>query len=159
SATGVVPPFDPKQGYAIFDPVEPFVYTLQSSQIHVFEIVDFSNGTVVESNGSPYPIPIGSGGLVLTHNSSTQPPAQHVAELVPPAMNFQTTNLGQSTSNPPLLLTNIGTEPLNIADIATSDASNFAFTTTCPLQLASRTSCSITVTFSPTVAAPLGATL
>jgi len=154
-------PFDLNPGMTVAHPVEPYLYILQSDQIHVFEITDFTSGALHELVSSPAALVEGAGsvGLALTHNAINQAAPPDAAQLVPAAIDFIDTTIGQSVSNDSALLTNTGTEPLNTTvTITGSDQSDFT-TTTCASPLAPRTSCSITVTFSPTLAGARQATL
>jgi hypothetical protein len=153
--------FNLNPGMTVANPVEPYLYVLQSDQIHVFEITDFTSGALHELVSSPVNLVEGAGsvGLALTHNAINQAAPQDAAQLVPAAINFIDTKIGQSVSDNSALLTNTGTEPLNATvTITGADQSDFT-TTTCASPLASRTSCSITVTFAPTLSGARQATL
>jgi hypothetical protein len=154
-------PFNLGRGSAVAHPVEPYLYTLQSDHIHVFEITDFTSGVLRELTNSPVTVVEGEGsiGLALTHNAVGQTAPQDAAQLVPAAINFIDTTVGQSVSDSTALLTNTGTEALNVTvTIAGADQSDFSVTP-CPSPLAVRTSCKITVTFKPTQAGARQATL
>jgi Abnormal spindle-like microcephaly-assoc'd, ASPM-SPD-2-Hydin len=153
--------FDLKPGMTVADPVEPYLYILQSDQIHIFEITDITSGTLRELVSSPVTLieSAGSVGLALTHNAINQAAPPDAAQLVPAAINFNDTTIGQSASNNSPLLTNTGTEPLNVVvTISGADQNDFT-TTTCASPVAPQTSCSITVTFAPTLAGARQATL
>ncbi len=154
-------PFNLVRGTTVAHPVVPYLYNLQSGQLHVFEITDFTLGALRELPGSPVVILEGasSRGLVLTHNASGQTAPQDAAQLVPTAINFIDTTVGQSMSDNSALLTNTGTEALNVtATISGADQGDFS-TTTCASPLAPRTSCKITLTFTPTQSGARQATL
>ena len=156
-------PFNLGRGATLAHPVEPYLYTLQSGgEIHVFEITDETSGALRELTDSPYNVPgaEGAGGLTLTHDAASQTPAATSAQLVPAAINFAgDTPVGQSVADNSALLTNTGTEALSIkVTITGADQSDFS-TTNCPSPLAPRTSCPITVTFTPTQAGAREATL
>jgi Abnormal spindle-like microcephaly-assoc'd, ASPM-SPD-2-Hydin len=153
--------FDLNPGKTVANPVEPYLYILQSDQIHVFEITDFTSGALHELVSSPVNLVEGTGsvGLALTHNAINQTAAQDAAQLVPAVINFIDTTVGHSVSDNSALLTNTGTEPLNVTvTITGADQSDFT-TTTCVSPLAPRTSCPITVTFVPTLSGARQATL
>jgi hypothetical protein len=145
-------PFSLGHGTTVAHPVEPYLYTLQSGgQIHVFEITDFTSGALHELADSPYTVAgaEGVGGLALTHNAASQTAASIAAQLVPSAINFDDTAVGLPVSNNSALLTNTGTDALGVTvTITGADQSDFS-TTACPSPLAARTSCPITVTFTP----------
>ncbi len=104
------------QGNVVAHPVEPFIYVLEGGQIHVFEIEDLPTGAVLELNDSPYVIQgaAGSAGLVLTHNAATQIATPHAAKLVPSAIDFDDTNIGQaSPAAPSVAPTAAATAPPN----------------------------------------------
>jgi 6-phosphogluconolactonase (cycloisomerase 2 family) len=154
-------PFNLVRGTTVAHPVEPYLYALESDQLHVFEITDFTSGALRELTSSPVIVveSAGSVGLVLTHNAIGQAAPQDAAQLVPAAINFTDTIIGQSVSDSSALLTNTGTEALNITTTITgADQSDFT-TTTCASPLAPRTSCKIAVTFKPTQAGARQATL
>jgi Abnormal spindle-like microcephaly-assoc'd, ASPM-SPD-2-Hydin/Lactonase, 7-bladed beta-propeller len=155
-------PFNLGRGNTVAHPVEPYLYTVQSGgQIHVFEVTDSTSGALRELGDSPYTVAgaEGSGGLALSHNAAAQTAAPLAAQLVPSEINFVDTTLGQSVSDNSALLTNTGTQALNMTvSITGADRDDFS-TTTCPSPLATRTSCPITVTFTPTQAGARQATL
>jgi hypothetical protein len=160
SASPAPLPFSLGRGSTVADPVEPYLYTLQSGELHVFVIKDHTTGAVIEANGSPYQIPLGSGGLAITHNAATQTALPHAAQLLPSSINFIDTIIGQTNSATPAVLTNTGTQPLKIFSISINgaDASDFS-STDCPPQLAPGTPCSVTVSFIPNQSGALQATL
>lgn len=152
STSSTVVPFEILPGNTVAHPVEPYLYNLQSAQIHVYEITDFTSGALSELTDSPYPVTDGSGaaGLALTHNAASQTAAPITAQLVPALINFDETAVGLTVTNSSALLTNTGTQALNITVAVTgADQGDFS-ATSCPSPLASRTSCQISVTFRPT---------
>ncbi len=70
------------------------------------------------------------------------------AVLSPDNLSFSTTNVGTSSAPQNIQLSNPGNATLNIASIATSP--NFTQTNNCASTLAASSSCTISVTFSPT---------
>src|SRR6201999_4016490 len=97
------------RGNTTAHPVEPFLYTLQNGgKIHVYEITDFTSGALRELPDSPYTVDgaQGAAGLTLTHNAALQTAATVAAQLVPSAINFINTTIGQSISDNSALLTN-----------------------------------------------------
>ncbi|MBV9885832.1 MAG: choice-of-anchor D domain-containing protein, partial [Acidobacteria bacterium] len=161
STSGGPVPFNLGGGATVAHPVEPYFYTLASGQVHVFEITDFTSGALREITSSPYTVSgaEGAGGLTLTHDAASQSATATAAQLVPSAINFVDTTVGQSVSDNSALLTNAGTQALTVTiSITGADQADFN-ATTCPLLLAARTSCPITVTFTPTQAGARQATL
>jgi 6-phosphogluconolactonase (cycloisomerase 2 family) len=144
-------------GNTVADPVEPYLYSLQSGQLEVFAITDITTGALVQ-NGSPFPVR-GAPNLTLTHNAAGRSSTPLAALLNPSSLNFNETDIGQSSSGASALLTNTGTQSLDITSITLSDQTNFAKTTNCPLQLALGSSCTITATFTPTLAGALQTTI
>src|SRR5580698_6520810 len=55
SSTGVGPPLTLKPGNVVADPVEPYLYTLQSSVIQVFAIADIATGALTPLGSSQLP--------------------------------------------------------------------------------------------------------
>ncbi len=121
-------------GNTVADPVEPYLYSLQSGQLEVFAITDITTGALVQ-NGSPFPVG-GAPNLTLTHNAAGRSSTPLAALLNPSSLNFNETDIGQSSSGASALLTNTGTQSLDITSTPLSDQTNFAKTTNCPLQLA-----------------------
>ncbi len=168
SISAAPPPFTLGHGNAVTHPVASYLYTLQNgAQIHVFEITDSTSGALRELSDPPYTVAGASGaaGLTLTHNAASQTGA--AASLLPRAINFSQTTVGQSVSDSSALLTNNGTEVLNVSvsiitadqnSITGADQNDFS-ASPCPSSLAARTSCPITVTFKPTQAGTRQATL
>jgi hypothetical protein len=157
-------PFTIGHGNTVAHPVERYLYTLQSGgKIHVFEITDFTSGAVSELTDSAYTVAGGSGaaGLTLTHNASSQTAVPIAAQLVPAIVNLGEATVGLSVSNNSAILTNTGTQALSVSiSITGADQGDFKFDpASCPSQLAARTSCSITVTFTPTEPGARQATL
>jgi 6-phosphogluconolactonase (cycloisomerase 2 family) len=160
STSATPPPFTLSHGNTVAHPAASYLYTLQSgAQIYVFEITDFTSGALRKLSDPPYAVAgaKGAAGLTLTHNAASQTGA--AASLFPPAVNFTQTTVGQSISDNSTLLTNTGTEVLNVtASIVGADQSDFT-ATTCPPSLPVRMSCSITVTFKPAQSGTRQATL
>ena len=89
---------------------------------------------------SPHTIPLTGTGLLPT------------ASVSPTSLTFLDLPVGSTSPGQTVTLSNTSTAPLPIASIATSG--DFARTTNCPISpatLAAETSCTIDVTFSPTV--------
>jgi hypothetical protein len=72
-----------------------------------------------------------------------------VVSLAPLSLSFNSQSTGTTSSAKSLTLSNTGTAALNIASIV-STTSDYAQTNNCPATLATSTSCTINVTFSPT---------
>jgi hypothetical protein len=87
------------------------------------------------------------------------PPVPAVS-LAPASLSFGSVGLGLNSALP-VTLQNIGTGPLQISGISITgaQAGNFVETNTCGSSLAVAGSCTITVTFAPTVAGAQNATL
>jgi 6-phosphogluconolactonase (cycloisomerase 2 family) len=160
SPTSTVPPFSVKSGNIVADPVKHYLYTIDSTQLHSYEIVDFTTGAVMERTGLPYSIPTGAGGLAITHNAARQAVEPHAATLLPPSINFIDTVVNTSSSVSTAVLTNAGTQPLNINSIMATGADGTSFAaSTCPAQLPVESSCTIYVKFTPTQSGALQAPL
>jgi Bacterial Ig domain/Abnormal spindle-like microcephaly-assoc'd, ASPM-SPD-2-Hydin len=85
--------------------------------------------------------------------------AAPVAQVAPTSLTFANTNVGTTTAAQNVTLSNIGSAPLTIANIAVSDTTNYAQTSSCVLLLAPGASCTISVTFHPTTFGPKNANL
>jgi hypothetical protein len=105
------------------------------------------NGTVtVVSNAasSPNTVPLSGTGVAA--------PTGPAASLSPPALNFAGQVVGTSSVAQALTLTNVGDSTLTIASIAASG--DFSQTNGCAATLAAAASCTINVTFTPTLVGP-----
>jgi hypothetical protein len=110
------------------------------------------------------------GSLTITDNATGAPQyvdltgtavAGPASSISPFSLTFPTTTIG-STSTLPLTITNIGSGTLNVTAISStgSNASYFTHTSNCGGNpLAQGASCTVQVTFKPTAAVSLGATL
>ena len=99
------------------------------------------------AGGSPQGVPLSGTGM-------TSAPS---VTLSPTSVGFGNQNVGTTSAAQTVTLTNTGTAPLTITSIALggTNAADFAESATCPLSpdtLASGGTCTITVTFSPSVA-------
>lgn len=108
--------------------------------------------TVTDSVAGPQIVAISGTGVA--------PPAP-VAALTPSSLAFATTNVSSTAATQTLTLTNSGNAPLLLGGISIggSNASSFAQTNNCGTSVAAGGSCTITVSFTPTAAGALSATL
>lgn len=83
------------------------------------------------------------------------------ATLSPTSVNFGNQNVSTSSAAQPVTLTNSGTAPLTINDIALSgsNAADFAQSNTCPGSLSPGLSCTMNITFTPSALGAETATL
>ena len=96
--------------------------------------------------------------------SGTGATAAPLVSLNPTLLNFGNANVGSSSPGQTVTLTNSGTIPLSISNIALTgtNANDFTQTNTCPggtNTLAAKVSCTISVTFSPTTSGARSASL
>lgn len=89
----------------------------------------------------------GSGTELSLSGSGTNPPMS-TATLSPSSNHFASITAGTSGTPVPFTLTNNGSSPMSISQIASSNAS-FTETNNCGASLAGNGSCTIMVTFSP----------
>jgi sugar lactone lactonase YvrE len=84
-----------------------------------------------------------------------------VASLTPPTLAFNPTVIARSSAAQMVTLTNTGTAPMQLAGIGFTgaNANSFSQTNNCPATLAGAASCTINVTFTPTVGGALTANL
>ena len=80
----------------------------------------------------------------------TAAPPSPAVSLTPASLAFGSQGVGTTSASQPLTLQNVGTATLNIGSIAASG--DFAQTNNCGATLAASASCTINVTFTPTVA-------
>jgi subtilase family serine protease len=112
-----------------------------------------------------------SASLHITDNAFGSPQAVALAgtgaaaaptvTLSASALTFGSTTVGSSNTAPAITLTNSGTGALTITSIAITgtNATSFSATNTCGTSVAKGASCSITITFKPTAAGTLTASL
>jgi hypothetical protein len=116
------------------------------------------NGIAVDASGSAYVTggtAVLDGDAIVAKISPGSPvPA---ARLSSSSLTFGSQNVGSSTVSQPVTLNNPGTAQLTITSIATS--ANFGETDNCGGSVAASDSCSIYVTFTPTVTGPLAGRL
>jgi hypothetical protein len=82
-----------------------------------------------------------------------------VASLSAPSLTFASTTVATSAATQAVTLTNAGTGPMTISGVSLSGANvaSFSDTTTCGATLAVNASCTVTVTFKPTLDGALSA--
>jgi hypothetical protein len=111
-----------------------------------------------------------SGSITVTDSAANSPQAvtlagtgvgNPVATLNPTSLSFGNENLGVTSAAQTVSLTNTGSDILKVSSIAVTagETSDFASTNNCPASLAPNGSCTISVTFTPTVAGSRGATV
>jgi hypothetical protein len=148
-------------GNTVADPIEPYLYTLTSGQVHVLRI-DLTSGSLAELHGSPYNVGNGSNGLATT-NSTSPTISGLAAGLTPSVLNFPDTPVTQPSAPELVHLNNTGTQPLDVTTsaiaITGADQSDFSLTQNCPPLLASPGNCTINITFQPTQSGARQATL
>ena len=97
------------------------------------------------------------GSVILTDNAANSPQTillagtgilGPVAGLSPATLTFTNTSVGATSAPLAVTLSNTGSAPLNIANVASSG--DFAQTNTCGASVAAGTSCTLSVTFTPT---------
>ncbi len=103
------------------------------------------------ATGSPQSVSLAGTGQVLTTTISVSPTA----------LTFATQNTGTTSAAQSVTITNTGNQPVTISSIALggTNAADFTETNNCPASLAVSGTCSINVTFSPTVAGTRTASL
>lgn len=116
-----------------------------------------------------------SGSLVLTDNSFNQAgTSQSIAltgtgamgaipqlSLTPSSLTFAAQAIGTSSSAQSITLTNSGAAALNFSSIQLGgvNSADFSMTQSCPIVLAAKATCSLSVVFSPLAAGPRSASL
>jgi uncharacterized repeat protein (TIGR01451 family) len=95
--------------------------------------------------GSPQTVSLTGTGTTATAPAVT---------LAPTSLTFASQTVGTTSPSQAVTLTNSGSAPLTITGITVTgaDAGDFAQTNTCPASLAAGANCTITVTFTPTLA-------
>ena len=158
-----------KSGTAVADPQGPYIYSLLNDGIHAF-VVDATTGNIAAINGSPFQPPqfvsAGIGGLAM-YAAPMQTKTGPAAQLFPPSLTFPSITTGQTSSTQFLNITNTGTTAVTLTKVTLSGAgaANFAETPNCSLPALLQagntiaSSCSISVTFTPTTSGQLQAAL
>jgi sugar lactone lactonase YvrE len=115
------------------------------------QIVDNMVGVLTSSSAlTQYYGPYYVFGATLVPLPSPHPSAISVS---PAALTFAAIqDIGTSSSSQPATISNFGGSPLNFSSISASD--QFTQTTNCPSSLAPGVSCTVNVSFVPTVAGP-----
>ena len=144
----------------VADPQGPYLYTLLNGSLHGFQ-VDSTTGAVSELSGSPFSDGSSNyfeSGLFIT-NTNPQASSGPYLELSGSGA-FPQTPVGQRASQT-LGLSNIGniTMSLTSLTIAGDSTGSFSQTNTCTAVLAPNAACQVTISFTPTTAGVLGATL
>jgi sugar lactone lactonase YvrE len=104
------------------------------------------------ATGSPQTVSLtGTGAAVLVP----------LATLAPTTLTFPSTTVGTSATSLPITLSNPGTAALAISNITITgtNATSFGQTNSCSASLAAGASCTITVSFTPTAAGALAASI
>jgi len=107
-----------------------------------------ASGTVTVTDNAA-----GSPQTVSLTGSGTAP----IVSLSPTSLNFGNQSVGTTSQALPVTLTNTGTSVMNISGIAAS--ANFAQTNNCGSTLAAAESCTINVTFTPSVSGSASGTI
>jgi 6-phosphogluconolactonase (cycloisomerase 2 family) len=144
----------------VADPQGPYLYTLLNSALHGFQI-DPTAGAISELPGSPFTD--GSANLYATglYITNTNPQASSGPYLELSGNGaFPQTQVGQNSS---LIvgLSNLGNVAMSLTSVAIvgDSTSSFSLASTCTTVLTPNASCQVTVTFTPTTAGLLQASL
>ncbi len=104
----------------------------------------------------PWPAP--NWGSTVTNPPTTTPPVTGPAiSLSPASLSFGTQSIGQTSAAQAVTVTNTGNAAATLSGVTASG--DFARTTTCGSSLAAGTSCTASVTFTPTAAGSRNGTL
>jgi len=146
----------------VADPQGPYLYTLLSGSLHGFQ-ADPTSGAITELSGSPFTD--GSAnyyetGLFIT-NTNPQASSGPYLEISGGGAFPQTPVGTTSPQTVTVSLSNIGdvTMSLTSLGIVRDSTSSFSETNSCSIALAPGAACQVTVSFTPTTAGALGATL
>ena len=144
------------KGKVAADPAGPFVYSLGNAGVDVFQI-DAATGNLTEIPGAPFATgasgSAGSEGLAVA-GSAIQSVSGPAAQIFPAAQDFGQIAEGQSSATKILAVVNVGSQTLGITGITVSgaNAGDFAESSTCGATLAANANCSISITFTPSLA-------
>ena len=141
-------------GSAAADPLGPYIYSLQSDGVQGF-LVDPQTGALSELPGSPFGGNAALGSLAIT-GAPVQAVSGPAAALFPASEDFGTITIGQSSGSKLVTLTNIGGQALSLTSISVTGANSadFVATPNCslPTALSPNSTCTISLTFSPSAA-------
>jgi hypothetical protein len=122
--------------------------------------VDASGAAYLSGSGSPPSTPGVYPSVGANFIAKFSPGIAPQAQLSPSSLTFGSQPIGSTSPSQPVVLTNTGGSPLNIAIVAdTYSPANYAQTNNCSLSVAPDASCTIDVTFNPMVAGNPGAFL
>ncbi|HEX4380370.1 MAG TPA: choice-of-anchor D domain-containing protein, partial [Candidatus Acidoferrum sp.] len=157
-----VPQLPLSPGNTVADPLEAYLYSLQRGQLQVLHIDPISGALAQIGPTQDISDGGGSGGLAIT-NSAAPTVAGLNAGFAPPALSFPDTSATQPSQPELIHLTNTGTQPLDITlssiVITGADAADFVLTQSCTTPLQPHASCTISIIFTPAIAAPRQAML
>jgi len=113
------------------------------------------------ASGASVTLNVGSQHIQTVSLSGTGIAASPIAHLSVTSLTFNGQTIGTTSSARTVTLTNTGVAVLTITGIVLTgtDASDFAQTNTCPSSLAVNASCTISVTFTPSVSGSLSAAI
>jgi 6-phosphogluconolactonase (cycloisomerase 2 family) len=151
-------------GASVADPMGPFIYSVLSQGIHVYQ-VDQQSGNLTEIPGSPFNAGmtgvVSALGLAISGN-----PIQAVsgpAATIYPSTGYSGGTIAVGSSGPTgvFSLVNVGDQPLTINSfsIVGPNASSFSQSHTCTATLATNANCSISINFMPASTGTFSATL
>jgi hypothetical protein len=149
----------------IADPQGLYIYSLQNDGVHVFETGP--DGALAEIPGSPFTTGWNGSRGLTTYGTPVQAVTGAVAQIFPPSEDFESINIGQTVGPKPISVTNIGSLPLTVTAvmITGANASDFMTPMTCspqaflPANSGAGSTCSVSVSFTPTAAGPRQAIL
>jgi 6-phosphogluconolactonase (cycloisomerase 2 family) len=142
-----------QSGSAAVDPLGPYIYSLEETGIHAFQI-DPQSGALSEIPGSPFPVAFpGPGGLAIS-GAPVQAVSGPVAALFPSSEAFGSFAIGQSSSSRIVSLTNTGDQALSLAPFSVTGANkaDFHAAPNCPALLHPNGTCTISLLFTPAAA-------
>ncbi len=114
--------------------------------------------------------PIVTGGMVATLSAcgggggsggSSAPTAEPLAAISYVSFAFGNQRVGTASSSQAVAISNVGTAPLSITNVALSgtNAASFTISNSCGATLAANSHCTVVITFSPTATGAMTATL
>lgn len=148
-------------GKVAADPMGPFLYSLGRTGVDVFQI-DAQNGNLTEVSGAPFATGASGGSLGLAiSGSAVQSVSGPAAQVFPASADFGQVTVGATSSTKIVSVVNVGDQTLAISGISVggTNAADFHQSNTCAATLAPNTNCSVSVLFSPSLAATEQASL
>jgi 6-phosphogluconolactonase (cycloisomerase 2 family) len=144
------------KGTSVADSMGAYIYSLTNSGVDVLQI-DPLSGNLVEIPGAPFGIGsssvvVGSQGLAVS-GTATQNVSGPAAQVFPSSTDFGMVTVGKTSGTKMISLVNTGNQIMAVSGItvAGTNGADFAESSTCGATLTPNSSCTISVSFLPSL--------